>query len=433
MPAGYVQHAISGNFSAEAFLSCIARTHDSVFWLDDSLNETVSYLGWGTPIADASLRTVDSSSALPVSLVGWIGYTQRHDTLRPGDKESVSASANTQFMRVTVAIRVDHVTGHVAVIAEQWNDETTAIRAEILDIVDRCTPDARTPTEPPAASHTAAFWRDTTDHYASMIEQCRRHIRDGDAYQLCLTTSASVNTSDEPVDIYRRLRRLAPTRSGGFIRINGTSLLSASPELFIDITNGVATTKPIKGTRPRSTDPRRDTELVAELAADPKERAENLMIVDLSRNDLSRVSFEDSVTVTSLFEVETYSTVHQLVSTVTSRLRPENPLSTAVASLFPAGSMTGAPKRRAVEILETLESGERGVYSGAFGRVGGGDAHLAMTIRAIVCEGNTAVVGVGGGITIDSVAHHEVREVGIKAHALLTALGAEPNPFLAQR
>jgi anthranilate synthase component 1 len=429
MPAGYVQHAITGNFSVEAFISHIEATHDNVFWLDDSVQSGVSYVGWGWPVASSDLGVIDAAGQIPVSLVGWIGYSQRHETLRPGERTAESAEAHTRFMNVTVAVRVDHHSGTASIIADDWNPVACAQRDEILDICSGLT-HLESPPEPRV---TTATWRDSTDQYAHMIRDCQEHIRNGDAYQLCLTTSATVDTGERPLTVYRRLRRLAPTHSGGFIRIDGTSLLSASPEVFVDISHGVATTKPIKGTRPRSSDPARDAQLIEELAADPKERAENLMIVDLSRNDLSKVSNAESVTVTKLFDIETYSTVHQLVSTVESRLLPETLLSAVVTALFPAGSMTGAPKRRAVEILEEIESGERGIYSGAFGRIGGGDAHLAMTIRAIVCEGDTATLGVGGGITIDSVPDNEVREVGVKAHALLTALGAEPNPFLAHR
>lgn len=429
MPAGYVQHAITGNFSADAFITHISEVHDNIFWLDDSTNTGVSYVGWGRSIPESGLHTIDTYAGIPVSLVGWIGYTQRHTTLRPGDLTAHDHDNHTRFMRVTVAVRVDHASGAASIIADEWNAETSALRNEIVEIVNTLS----TLDEPADPIASTATWRDATEQYASMIRECQEHIRNGDAYQLCLTTSATVETNENPLTVYRRLRRLAPTQTGGFIRIDGTSLLSASPEVFVDITDGVATTKPIKGTRPRSDDPDRDGQLVAELSSDPKERAENLMIVDLSRNDLSRVSFVESVTVTKLFDIETYSTVHQLVSTVQSRLRPEVSPSAVVTALFPAGSMTGAPKLRAVEILERIETGERGLYSGAFGRIGGGNASLAMTIRAIVCDGTSVTLGVGGGITIDSLPDNEVREVGVKAHALLTALGAEPNPFLAHR
>jgi anthranilate synthase component 1 len=154
------------------------------------------------------------------------------------------------------------------------------------------------------------------------------------------------------------------------------------------------------------------------------------MIVDLCRNDLSRVCEPGSVTVTSLNRIETYSTVHQLVSTVTGELRTDCSAGDAARVLFPAGSMTGAPKQSAVEILTRLETAERGIYSGAFGFAGAGNLSLAMTIRTIVVEPGGAHIGVGGGITSGSRADEEIAEVGIKAAALLAVLGATPNPYL---
>ena len=154
------------------------------------------------------------------------------------------------------------------------------------------------------------------------------------------------------------------------------------------------------------------------------------MIVDLCRNDLSRVCEPGTVTVTSLNRIETYSTVHQLVSTVTGQLRDGHSAGDAARALFPAGSMTGAPKQSAVEILSTLETAERGMYSGAFGFAGSGNLSLAMTIRSIILDDSGAHIGVGGGITAGSVVDEEIAEVGVKASALLGVLGATPNPYL---
>ena len=188
-------------------------------------------------------------------------------------------------------------------------------------------------------------------------------------------------------------------------------------------------THPIKGTRPRSTDPVRDRALADELRADAKEQAENVMIVDLMRNDLSRVCEPSTVGVVRLLEVEMYPTVHQLVSEVSGRLLPGTTIEEVLAAAFPAGSMTGAPKRSAMQILRGLEGAERGIYSGAFGWIGDdGAADLAMVIRSFVVERDAAWVGAGGGITWRSVAASEVAEVGIKARAPLAALGARVPP-----
>jgi anthranilate/para-aminobenzoate synthase component I len=184
--------------------------------------------------------------------------------------------------------------------------------------------------------------------------------------------------------------------------------------------------KPIKGTRRRESDPVLDAEIARELALNEKERAENLMIVDLMRNDIGRVCEPESISVPKLFEVETYKTVHQLVSTVVGRLLPDKTFFDAIESAFPGGSMTGAPKARAMELIAELERGNRGFYSGALGYIGfNGAVDLGMTIRTIVFEGDTVRIGIGGGITIDSDPREELEETRLKAKALMQALGLE--------
>ncbi len=201
--------------------------------------------------------------------------------------------------------------------------------------------------------------------YLELIAACQAAIRRGDAYQLCLTNTITVEVDalPDPVDVYRRLSALTPTAHSGVLRVGDRWLLSASPEQFLHIERGgTACIRPMKGTRPRSADAAADQAIAADLLASEKERAENLMIVDLMRNDLSRVSRVGSVVVSELFGVETFGFSHQLVSTVESVLDAD-PVE-AVLVLFPAGSMTGAPKHAAMRILGTLEAGPRGMYSG---------------------------------------------------------------------
>jgi para-aminobenzoate synthetase component I len=230
----------------------------------------------------------------------------------------------------------------------------------------------------------------------------------------------------DPVAAFHALRAATPAHHGGLIRSGPHALVSASPEQFLEVRDGVARTRPIKGTRPRSTDPTRDDALAAELLASPKERAENVMIVDLMRNDLSRVCEPETVAVDGLFEVESYPAVHQLVSTVTGRLRPRTTVGDLLAATFPAGSMTGAPKLSAMTILHGLEDAARGVFSGCFGWIGrDGALDLAMVIRSVVVHPGGAYVGAGGGITWGSEAAAEVAEVGVKARGPLAAIGAD--------
>jgi anthranilate synthase component 1 len=229
--------------------------------------------------------------------------------------------------------------------------------------------------------------------------------------------------------VYLAVRESSATHHGGLIRIGEVSLLSASPERFLDVEpEGLVRTRPIKGTRARGATPDADARLAAELLASEKERAENLMIVDLMRNDLSRVCEVGSIAVTRLLAVESYAHVHQLVSTVEGRLRSGYDAIDAIGACFPAGSMTGAPKLRATELLDELEQRPRGIYAGTFGYLGfDGRADLAMTIRSIVLDERGATVGAGGGITALSDPEEELAEARLKAAALLAALGVQSS------
>jgi anthranilate synthase component 1 len=261
--------------------------------------------------------------------------------------------------------------------------------------------------------------------YAALIERCRDAIREGDAYQLCLTTRFSIDAEIDGAAAFQRLRRMTPAHHGGFIRQGDVALASASPERFLEVEAGTVRTHPIKGTRPRGAGEAEDLRLAAELRASEKERAENVMIVDLMRNDLSRVCIAGSVGVDALLVVESYAAVHQLVSTVSGRLRDGITVGALLDAAFPAGSMTGAPKLSAMTILHELEAAPRGVFSGCFGWVGDdGALDLAMVIRSIVRHPGGAYVGAGGGITWRSDAAAEVAEVGVKARGPLGAVGA---------
>ncbi|WP_082309434.1 anthranilate synthase component I family protein [Leucobacter musarum] len=283
-------------------------------------------------------------------------------------------------------------------------------------------------------------WRRDDASYAREVDACRAAIRAGDAYVLCLTDTADAAGAPQDarsaVDVYARLRTLGTPIRGGIMDAGDRALVSASPERFLSVRGDRVVTHPIKGTRRRGDTAAADRELAEELAADPKERAENLMIVDLMRNDLSRVCVPGTVRVERFLEVETHAHVHQLVSTVAGRLSAHSGIWDAIAATFPGGSMTGAPKRRAVELLQQIEGGPRGLYSGCFGWVDrGGDAEIAMTIRSVELlrerahGGATATVGArlgaGGGITIDSVPQREVAEKHLKAAALMAALTPE--------
>lgn len=381
--------------------------------------------------AIAPSSSSESAGAPPLGLVGWFGYELRDETMGM-PAPATPAAHRASWLAVDRGLALDHATGGVGLVAldaagtGEWSGELDEWRQRMVALVDGARGASVSP--PPEAAPRAVRWRDDDARYAELVTRCQAAIREGEAYQLCLTSHASVDDPGDPLELYRRVRRASPAHHGALLRIGGATLVSASPETFLRVEPAVdglvARTRPIKGTRPRGDDPAADADLAAELAASEKERAENLMIVDLMRNDLARVSRVGSVVVTGLLEIETYAHVHQLVSTVEGRLRPGLDAIDAIAACFPAGSMTGAPKRRAIELLAEWEGAPRGVYSGAFGYLGAdGSADLAMVIRSILVEGREATVGAGGGITALSVPEEEVAEMRLKARVLLRALG----------
>ncbi|MDO5697203.1 MAG: aminodeoxychorismate synthase component I [Dermatophilus congolensis] len=264
------------------------------------------------------------------------------------------------------------------------------------------------------------------DTYLALVDACREHIAAGESYELCLTNQITVHAQTDPWQLYRRLRTTSPRPFAAYLAFDGAQVLSASPERFVRVGGGEVEAKPIKGTRPRGSTPEEDEALAAELASDPKELAENLMIVDLLRNDLGRVARTGSVHVPMLFDVETYEGVHQLVSTIRARLAKGWTSVDAVREAFPGGSMTGAPKERSVSILRDLEAGPRGVYSGAIGYFSlSGEADWSIVIRSIIWHPDHLTYGIGGAVTARSTPEAEWHETLVKARTLGTALGID--------
>lgn len=270
--------------------------------------------------------------------------------------------------------------------------------------------------------------------YAAAFETLGEAIRAGDIYQANLTYPLAGSFRGDPVGLYAALRDGARAGYGGLLFDGSHWLLSFSPELFVALSGAEAKVKPMKGTRPRSPDPAADRAAVKELAASVKDRAENLMIVDLMRNDLARVAEAGSVHVDAPFAVETYPTVHQMVSTVRARLSPGKGAMDLVRALFPCGSITGAPKIRAMELLTQVERDARGAYCGAIGRIDAdGNAAFNVAIRTLrltpIENGQgTAVLGIGSAVVADSDPLAERRECEVKAGFLRRAAPELPAP-----
>jgi para-aminobenzoate synthetase/4-amino-4-deoxychorismate lyase len=264
-------------------------------------------------------------------------------------------------------------------------------------------------------------------HYLESVARIKEYIASGDSYQVNYTFTMSGAFSGDPLPLYRSISRGQQASFSAYIDTGRFTVVSASPELFFSLRDGVIMTRPMKGTAPRGRWLEEDRLRAAALRASAKERAENLMIVDLLRNDLGRIAATGSVTVTSLFDVETYPTLHQLTSTITAAIREETGPAQALAALFPCGSVTGAPKRRSMEIIRELESGPRGLYCGAVGYVApGGEALFSVAIRTLLFDRDrqTVSLGVGSGITADSDADREYRECLLKS-AFLYRSGGE--------
>ncbi|HKY83063.1 MAG TPA: aminodeoxychorismate synthase component I [Sphingobium sp.] len=280
---------------------------------------------------------------------------------------------------------------------------------------------------PDPASVTVEAPRPLIDEasYRAAFDQVQELIRAGDIYQVNLTFPCLARFSGDPMALYAAVRPRQHAGYGGVIRIGGHDIVSFSPELFFTNVRGQLTARPMKGTARRAADPDRDAALALELETDPKQRAENLMIVDLLRNDLSRVSRAGTVTVPDLFHVETYPTVHQMVSTIRARLLPGLSPVDVLRILFPCGSITGAPKVRAMEIIGQVEPFPRGPYTGTMGWIDpNGDAAFNVAIRTICVEEGSGEgrLGLGSGIVADSDAASEWAECLAKGR-FLTATG----------
>ena len=264
------------------------------------------------------------------------------------------------------------------------------------------------------------------ERYLAAVRRILAYLAAGDVYQVNLTQPFAASLAAPAVALYTRLARCHPAPYGAYLDIGGVQLVANSPELFLRRRGQWIETRPIKGTRPRGSDPVDDAALAAELLRDPKERAEHVMIVDLERNDLGRVSCPGSVAVPAYARIESRLTVHHLVSAVVGRLRSEVGLADLLRATFPGGSVTGAPKVRAMEIIQELEPSPRGPYTGAFGLFHPrGDLELGLAIRTAVVRDGVVRYGAGGGIVADSDPERELAEAWLKTAALRLALGEE--------
>jgi para-aminobenzoate synthetase len=366
---------------------------------------------------------------------GYFGYELKTDS--GGSKAHRSTMPDALFVFADRMIAFDHLEGTTYILAvappdavqdaDRWIAETSLRLASLPEISApewSATTSERGPVE----------FRLSRGHqqYLDDIAECKRQLIEGETYEICLTNRITAEVElDDPFALYRTLRRVNPAPFSAYLRFGEMAVLSSSPERFLSIgRDRWAEAKPIKGTVRRGLDPAEDVRLAEELRLDEKTRAENLMICDLLRNDLGVVCEVGTVHVPHLMHVESYETVHQLVSTVRGLLREDLEPPDCIRACFPGGSMTGAPKKRTMEIIDALEGQARGVYSGAIGYLGlGGACDLNIVIRTVVADGSTVSLGVGGAIVMQSDPDEEYEEILLKGRAPMQAIdpGADPH------
>ncbi|WP_310551578.1 aminodeoxychorismate synthase component I [Paenibacillus glufosinatiresistens] len=380
------------------------------------------------------LRHTPAPEGLPFAFnlgyVGYIGYELKAETCGRNRNDSATPDAALLFAdRFMVLDHLEKITYLVCLSVDADDREAIAW----FDSMERRL--ARLPrqlnTQDPSPALTAVpehnlnlKFRHDRESYLKLIDACKEEIRNGESYEICLTNMATLPTTIDPWTTYTHLRRISPVPYGAFLHYPDLSVLSASPERFLTINEErVVESKPIKGTRKRGITPSEDEQLRNELLSQEKDRAENLMIVDLVRNDFNTVCTVNSVHVPRIFYVETYKPVHQLISTIRGTLRPDKSTVDCIRAAFPGGSMTGAPKIRTMEIIDRLEDGPRGIYSGGIGWFAlSGLADLSIVIRTIVVGADSVTFGVGGAITALSDPEEEYEETQVKARAMISAI-----------
>ncbi len=373
---------------------------------------------------------------LPPLVAGAIGYFA-YDMVRlveriPAKARDDVGLDDAVLMFYLGLVAFDHVQHRLWIVRNVFTDGEGSLRAKYNAAVREVAATRRVLERPPeperlartaGALHVASNFRRSA--YLAAVRKAKRHIRAGDIFQVVLSQRFAARTSADPFAVYRALRALNPSPYMYFLRLGDVSVVGSSPEMLVKVQGREAFYRPIAGTRPRGCDDKEDHRLEAELAADPKERAEHIMLVDLGRNDLGRVCEYGSVRVEKLMTIERYSHVMHLVSSLRGRLRPEVDCFDALMACFPAGTVSGAPKVRAMEIIDEFEPTHRGIYAGGILYLDfSGNLDSCIAIRTLVAKGGRAYVQAGGGVVADSVPEREFEETVNKSRALLAALEA---------
>ncbi len=426
---GYSRFSVMGDASGPGCAVLRYRTADRSFRVSQGeMSRRIPSDSFVSELRSRLARPVQPDDSLPfdfqTGLVGFLGYEMRNEFSAPSRR--ISSLPDAAFVDSSRCVVFDHAERRVFLVARS---ETRSLDPEPwFDRVSQALGNLAASGYTPQASGqpVIATLADGPDRYLAKIRDCQDRLAAGESYQICLSSEFTVSCNVSPYDAYRELRALNPAPYSAFLRFGDFAVLSSSPERFLRVSSDrIVSAKPIKGTSARSIEPETDANLADWLRSDEKSRSENLMIVDLLRNDIGRVASIDSVRVPKLMDVESYATVHQLVSTVTGKLRPDRDCLDCLAAAFPGGSMTGAPKVRTMSIIDRLEGRARGPYSGALGFLShDGRMDLSIVIRTIVMDRTRVTVASGGGIVALSDPRDEFDEMVLKARAPLRALAA---------
>jgi anthranilate synthase component 1 len=392
-------------------------------------------------IAESRIDLPQGLPPMAAGLFGYLGYDMIRLVERlPEPNPDPLGLPDAMLLRPSLIAIVDNVRDMVTLVAPVWHDPAVSAQAAhagaarrltaALDAIDRA-PLHGTPVAPVTAEvprPVDAVSNTTRPEYHAMVERAKEYIRAGDIFQVVPSQRWALPLEAAPFALYRAVRRINPSPYMFFFNLGGFHIVGASPEILVRVRGGKVTIRPIAGTRPRGRTPEEDKALELDLLADPKERAEHLMLLDLGRNDVGRVAKIGTVRPTEQFTVERYSHVMHIVSNVEGELSPEHDALSALLAGLPAGTVSGAPKIRAMEIIDELEKEKRGIYAGAVGYFSAaGEMDTCIALRTGVIKDGTLYVQAGGGVVYDSDPEAEYQETVNKAKALMIAAAVARN------
>jgi len=392
--------------------SCVINDQPYICNIFDELNKTIKKYSF---INNTNFPFIGGG-------MGYFSYDLVREMERlPNLSEEIINIPTSYFNFYDTVIIYDHKQRKVFVsalgIQQDKEQSVLDIKNKILNKVSNST------IEKDLAKKVVFNSRFTRESYIETVEKVRQFIKSGDVYITNLTHTFTTKIDQAPLSIYEKLRTINPAPFSAFMQLDGFNILSSSPERFLKITNGHVETRPIKGTRPRGKTVEEDERNKEALILSEKDKSELLMIVDLERNDLSKVCKPHTVKVEGLFELETYATVYHLAATIKGRLDESYTAIDCIKACFPGGSITGTPKIRSMEIIEELEPTQRSIYTGCIGYLGfDGNADMNIVIRTIVEKDGQVYIGVGGGVTWESDCLEEYQETLDKASALFASI-----------